>query len=384
MAKTSQSKSSPTLPTPQQLAPEQLLLDPFNPRLPPARKGKGQESIIEVMLDDFAIDELAESICSAGFLALDPFIGYREGNKVFVLEGNRRLATIKLLLDAKLTPPRYSKTWDDFRSRLTPDALTRMQSIPILIYSNRHDANVLAYIGYRHVNGVLNWKPEEKASFIAQLIEDPQVRWTYSEVANKIGSKAGYVEKLYVAHRLIEQAQEDNIPGASSMRSAFGVLTRALQSPGVTRFLGITFPGSPAKSKRPATRPRREVEDFVRWTFGTEDNEAVLEDSRDLTKWGQILDSEDAIRYLRTTKDPRFDRAFSKSGGEKESIVDSLMAASDRIAEAVPLVRQHRKEEDVIRAVARCADFIAQILAYFPNVAEEQGLRLTDVDTSAE
>jgi hypothetical protein len=60
------------------------------------------------------------------------------------------------------------------------------------------------------------------------------------------------------------------------------------------------------------------------------------------------------------------------------------MAASDRIAEAVPLVRQHRKEDDVKRAVARCADFMAQILAYFPDVAEKQGLRLTDANTSGE
>src|SRR5205085_9906141 len=125
--------------------------------------------------------------------------------------------------------------------------------------------------------------------FIAQLIEDPAVKWSYKQIAQRLGSKPTYVEKLYVAHRLVEQAKEAGVVGAAQMRSNFGVLTRGLQSPGVTRFLGIGFPGNPAKSRKPATRPARDLDDFVRWTFGTDVVKPVLEDSRDLTKWGQIL-----------------------------------------------------------------------------------------------
>ena len=250
------------------------------------------------------------------------------------------------------------------------------------MYRSRDEADVLAYIGYRHVNGVMSWDAEEKAAYIAHLIEDPAVGWSYQDIARKLGSKPSYIEKLYVAHRLVEQALEENVPGAKQMRASFGVLTRGLQSPGVTSFLGLTFPKDPSKSRNPATKSARDLQDFVRWTFGTDEEKPVLEDSRDLTRWGQILGSQDAVRYLRGTKDPRFDRAYGKSGGLKEGLVDSLMAAADRLEEAVPLVRQHRSDEQIQRAVERCTDFMVQVLAHFPEIRQRQGVDLQDAATT--
>lgn len=371
------------MPAVEELDPVELLLDPENPRLPPSEKGKGQQRLREVMLERFAIHEIAESICSAGFMPLDPFIGYRDGKDVYVLEGNRRVATLQLLLAPALAPPRFVKTWEGFRARLDVDALATIQKIPVQIYDDRRDAGVLAYIGYRHVNGVLPWDAQEKAAYIAKLIEDKRIKWTYKEIADRIGSKAGYVEKLYVAHRLIEQADEEDVPGTENMRNRFGVLTRALQSPGVNRFLGVEFPRDPKKSLRPSGKPNRNLEDFVRWTFGAGDDvKPVLEDSRDLTKWGQILDSDDAVRYLRAAKDPRFERAFSKSGGLREGLVDALMTAADYLAESVPLIKQHRHLEDVQSAVDRCTDYLAQILVHLPEIAERQGLEVKGASAS--
>lgn len=361
-------------------SPLDLRLDPQNPRLPPAYKGKPQRQLLEVMLDRFALDEIAESICTAGFLPMDPFIGYKEDGKIIILEGNRRLATLQLLLDAELTPDRYKHSWADFRRRLPRETLNDIKLIAVAVYADRRDASVLAYIGFRHVNGVLSWDAEEKAAFIAQLLEDKNISWSYDEIAKKIGSKAPYVEKLYVAHRLIEQCIEDEVPGAEIMRNAFGVLTRALQSPGIVKFLGITFPRDPKKSLRPATASKRELEDFVRWTFGTDDAKPVLEDSRDLTKWGQVLQSGESIRYLRTADDPRFERAYAKSGGMKEGLVDTLLAAADSLADAVPLVRQHRKDTDVQKAIERCTDYTVQLLIHFPEIAERQGITIDASD----
>ncbi len=310
-------------PTIEAFNPRELFLDPENPRLPPSERGKSQERIVEMMIERFSISEIAESICSAGFQPIDPFLGYKEGNKAIILEGNRRLATIKLLLQPELTPARHMRTWDEYRSRLSNESRTAMQEIRVLMYGSRIQADVLAYIGYRHVNGVMSWDAEEKAAYIANLIEDPKVGWSYQDIAQKLGSKPAYIEKLYVAHRLVEQAREDDVPGAKQMRANFGVLTRGLQSPGVAAFLGLSFPKDPTKSRTPATKPARDLQDFVRWTFGTDDEKPVLEDSRDLTRWGQILGSEDAVRYLRSTTDPRFDRAYGKSGGLKEGLMDS-------------------------------------------------------------
>jgi hypothetical protein len=282
------------------------------------------------------------------------------------------------LLDPTLAPSRFQSTWTEFSKRVSADSRAAMSKIWVLLYPDRRDANVLAYVGYRHVNGVMSWKAQEKAAFIASLIEDKSVKWSYEDVARKLGSKPRYVEKLYVAHRLIEQAQGDGVPGHDRMRNSFGVLTRSLQAKGIPEFLGITFPRDPTKSKYPATSPDRDLQDFVRWTFGTDKINPVLEDSRDLTKWGQTLASTESVRYLRTAKEPRFERAYAKSGGIKEGLLDSLLAASDALADAVPLVRQHKNEEDVSNGVERCTDFMVQILVHFPEVAKRQGLGLSD------
>jgi hypothetical protein len=141
---------------------------------------------MEVMLERFSIHEIAESICSAGFLPLDPFIGYRDGESVYVLEGNRRVATLQLLLKPELAPPRFARTWEDFRARLDDNALAKFQRIPVLVYPDRRDVGVLAYIGYRHVNGVLPWDAQEKAAYIAQLVEDNRINWSYKDIADRI------------------------------------------------------------------------------------------------------------------------------------------------------------------------------------------------------
>src|SRR6185436_11126732 len=161
----------------------------------------------------FEITEIAESICSAGFLPIDPFIGYQEDGKTILLEGNRRLATIKLLLDPSLAPTRYKRVWEDFSQRVSQASRDQMGRLTELVYASRHDANVLAYIGYRHVNGVMSWAAEEKAAFIAGLVEDKNTRWSYEDIAHRLGSKPRYIEKLYVAHRLIEQAKSSEVPG---------------------------------------------------------------------------------------------------------------------------------------------------------------------------
>ncbi len=353
-----------------------LLLDDENPRLPPEDRGASQPKLVEIMLERFAIDEIAESICAAGFLPLDPFVAYETSKGLVVLEGNRRLATLKLLLDPGACPKRFADRWDAFRARITPEIRQAIEWIDVYVAASRANADVLSYIGFRHVNGIMPWDAAEKAAYIANLVE--KHGWSYQQVAEIIGSKRQFVEKWYIGYRLVAQAQSQHVPGFERMRDQFGVLHRALQAPKIRDFLGVTFPGDPKKSRKPCTRSHRDLEEFVRWTFGTDDHKPVLEDSRDLTKWGTVLESQDAVRYLRTADDPRFDRAYAKSGGLKEGLVDSLQGAADRLEEAIPLIRQNVGDADVQRAVDRCADYFVQILRYFPGIQKEQNIRVQD------
>jgi len=364
--------------------PLEIDLDAQNPRFAPDQRGKSQREIIEILLEQHNLNEIAESICAGGFVPLDPFIAIREPGALVMVEGNRRLAVIKLFLDAKLTPPRYAREWDEYRSKIAPDALDAMRQIKLGIYADRHALQLVSYIGYRHVTGIKEWDTEQRAAYAAGLIEDPSADWTYQRVADVMGSKAAYVEKLYIAHRICEQALQLDIAGADQMRDKFGILLRLIQASNVRSFLGVAVPGDPEKSGNPVTKPQRDFEDFVRWTFGTEAHKKILEDSRDITRYGQILASEESVRYLRASKEPSFDRAYEKSGGRREGLVENLYAAEVRLEEAVALVREYREDKNVINGVKRCANYMAQILSYFPSVQKEEGLSVTDVTTSRE
>src|SRR5262249_33748143 len=156
----------------------------------------------------------------AGFLSFDPLIGWRNKGRLVVLEGNRRLAAIQLLLDPERAPARYSTSWRALSDQLSDSIRKDLLQIPVVVCPNREAADVLAYIGYRPVSGVLEWPPVEKAAFIAHLIEVG--KWSYKRIAQQLGSKPAYVERHFVAYRLVRQAEELDVPGAQNLRGTFG------------------------------------------------------------------------------------------------------------------------------------------------------------------
>src|SRR5258706_5163106 len=272
-----QAKGSAMTGTRKWLDPLELNLDPLNPRLSAAEEGSGQPKLIEIMIERFKIEEVAESIMAAGYLPFDPLIGLREGSVVTILEGNRRIAAIQLLLEPTRAPEKYRDKWLNLSQRLPRNVRDDLANLEVEVHSKRDDFNVRAYIGFRHVTGVLKWPSHEKASFIAELVDKD--KWTYEQVADRLGSYPRHVEKHYVAYKLVEQSSSLQIDGAKEMENAFGVLLRALQAGGVSDFLGVKYPNNPKASRKPV--PPKKISNlklFVPWTFGTEEAARVLPD----------------------------------------------------------------------------------------------------------
>lgn len=351
----------------EEVNPLDVLLDPNNPRLPAMDRGSDQSRLLEIMITRFKVEEVAESIIAEGYVALDPVLVWKEGGNTYVREGNRRIAAVQLLLDPSKAPPRQKEAWDQ-RSRDAAPVADTFRKIGVKVVPDPATADVLAYIGFRHVSGNLQWPPFEKAEHIARLIEE--TRLSYRDAARRIGSRADAVERHYVAYRLIEQAKRQGLEGTDKIQ--FGTLMRALNSGGVRRFLGVEYPGDARQSKKPVSANKvKHLGEFVRWTFGTEESAPVLEDSRQLTDWGRILESASALSYMRNTAQPRFSRAFYKCGAEGPSVEEAMATAADRMEEALPHVREHKGDKGLEREVGRCANMMSQILDYFPNVQDE-------------
>jgi ParB/Sulfiredoxin domain len=375
MKKRTAGKSALQEPYKDTLNPIDLQFDPQNPRLSSEEEGSSQDRLLRIMLDRFKIEELAESIVAAGFVEFDPMIGWENKGSVVILEGNRRLAALKLLLKPDLAPESYRPAWRDLSQRVPSPNRAALKSIRVIVYKDREAAGLTSYIGFRHVTGVLQWPALEKASFIARCLE--KGTWDYVQLARRLGSYPKHVERHYVAHQLVVQATDEGIDTTELKAKSFGVLMRALQSEGVTKYLGIAYPGDPRKSRRPISESNLDnLRNFIEWTFGTSEKAPVVRDSRQLTRWGRILQSAEALSYLKRTSQPDLERAYFRSGGQAESLSESLGIAADRLEESVPLVPEHTNDSDVKAEVRRCTSFLIQILSHFPDISNQYKLRI--------
>ena len=79
-----------------------LLLDPENPRLPEDLQGADQPELLRYLNDETVLEEIIRSLNDNGFFEHEPLIAYEDDELegYVVLEGNRRLAALKVLLGA--------------------------------------------------------------------------------------------------------------------------------------------------------------------------------------------------------------------------------------------------------------------------------------------
>lgn len=100
------SNTEPTITT---IPVSQLRFDPENPRLPSNIDGHSEQAVLAWMLEDATVLELLGSIGEVGYFPGEPLlvVPAADGNDVYiVVEGNRRLSAVKLLLNPESAPLR--------------------------------------------------------------------------------------------------------------------------------------------------------------------------------------------------------------------------------------------------------------------------------------
>jgi hypothetical protein len=192
-----------------QIPINQLRLDPENPRLPERLKGGAEKEVLNWMLTDATLADLMASIVENGFFGGEALIGVNdsEGNGVIIVEGNRRLASIKLLHDPSIAENK-TKTVRDLAIEVNQNN-TLPQELPVFIVANREE--VANYLGFRHVSGVKQWPVIAKARYLFGLFHTRG--WSsdiYRQLAREIGSKSVYVRRLIVGYFLFQYIEQHN------------------------------------------------------------------------------------------------------------------------------------------------------------------------------
>ena len=356
---------------------DELYLDPANPRLGRANSGPSvpQQRVMELMRS-WTLEELAVSFLQSGFWPQEAVIVvneplYGSPDKHVVVEGNRRIAALKYLRESMGGNP-ITRGWRQIADGAEPgkDLFTR---IPYILADSRED--VTAYIGFRHVTGIKEWDPAEKADYIARMVDEREL--SYESIRKQIGSQLETVRRNYIAYRMLRQLDSlDTEVSQEGLERRFSVLFLSLRESGVQSFLGINIRAEPAEALHPIPSENEDnFSHFAIWLFGTDYRKPLFSDSRDVGDFGRILSVPDAVDYLRDSPDPSFDLALQKAGVEQEEVANQLKEASNQMELALSRVHLHLDSEDVQKAIQRLARNAKELILKFPSVAQEVGMR---------
>ncbi|MEY9972309.1 hypothetical protein ABH966_002683 [Lysinibacillus sp. RC46] len=143
-----------------------LVLDPLNPRFTTREDRNFTETeTIDYLIEYEELMTLAKSINSyGGFTPGERLIVVKENNKYVVLEGNRRVSSLKLLNNPKLT------SLNKPIPKITKDCSQFIKEIPVDIVKYREDADKALL--NRHIDGIRLWSQFSKMRFYKKMVDN--------------------------------------------------------------------------------------------------------------------------------------------------------------------------------------------------------------------
>lgn len=359
---------------------ERLDLDAANPRLPKDLRDKGQTEVIAILKRYFSLEELAYSMSENGYFDEEPlvavaidlphkfakldslalthnhdYIEYLGKEARFtVVEGNRRLATAKLLLSDELRAQLKIRGWPS----ISRDVREDLSVLPVIVYKDR--AEVLRYMGVRHITGIKKWESFSKALYIAEVIDGGI---DINKIQKEVGDTSASVRKLYLAYRLVDIAESELSLATKRAKDYFSYLLLALGQGAVKDFLGLPHRWTETNLNEPIPSNRIDnLKLLFSWLFGENgDKLPVIKESRDITTYlTPVLRSEEATKHLVLTRD--LQDAYDRSEGEKLLLLRNLRRASKSLSSSLALITKYKTEDDVIEEIKYCQDILNDIL----------------------
>jgi hypothetical protein len=216
-----------------------LHLDLNNPRLNHGDVVLTQPGIINFLIENENVYELAKEISEKGYFVGESPIICEEKNKKVVLEGNRRTAALKILQE----PDKYltQKRSEILKENIIKNRIDVTKKIKCFISPNRLMANPLIY--NRHKGDSLKkWKTGNQYSFLADMIYRDGL--TLDEISNSLGLSSNQtIEPLKAINLFLEGKsflEQKGIP-ISVKEFEFTNLERFYKDTDGKEFLGIDF-----------------------------------------------------------------------------------------------------------------------------------------------
>lgn len=308
-----------------------LMLDCGNPRLQTGIDISihEEEDIISALTDIAALDELVTSICTNGYLNLEPMIviGTSINGPFRVLEGNRRLAAIKLISD----PARAKRFGIKIPEHDNKAVTSSFQKL--LVYRVEQEEDARAFIGFKHINGPQRWDAYAKARYVADWYKQSNGKVSIADMANKLGDNNNTLRSYIYSILMLDQAEEERIwnirDRSNTGRFAFSHIYTAIGRKEYQEFLGLTDGWSDKPPMKPIQQNKtKNLGEVLKYIYGSKssDQQALVKSQNpDLKDVGLSLVHTAALQILR-------------NGGSLDDARDALKTASDAYFDALTVV----------------------------------------------
>jgi hypothetical protein len=286
-----------------------LTFDLNNPRfeIDLDQKRNSEVEAIRSLCSISDVKELIDSISINGYLPIEPMIIYKAPSqaKYVVLEGNRRLAAIKLLRDATI-----AKELGMTVPKLDAKIMQTTKRIKVIRVKDPLDAR--AYIGFKHINGPQRWDSYAKAKFATKWYLDfRKENKTIEDVARQLGDNNDTIRSYVSSILVLEQAERNGIYNIKDKtgkgKFAFSHLYTALDRPEYRNFLGLKQGWNTEPAENPIPEKYLEkLQEVLVYMYGSkkDDKQALVKSQNpDLKNLGIILSSEVALAKIRNGMD---------------------------------------------------------------------------------
>lgn len=315
----------------------ELFFDKRNPRLVEFTEitpNTSEEEIVGILWEAMDVKELVLSMAASGYFEHEPLIVSQESGRNIVIEGNRRLAAVKVILNPELiNVPLLPDIADiDLSTKST------LHELPVLT-STRKDA--WRYLGFKHVNGPAKWRSYAKAQYIAQVHKEYKI--PLEKIARQIGDTHKTVQRLYRGLKVVEQAEEEKVFSREDTKRnhfAFSHIYTGLDYRGISDFLSLKDLNEITTKFVPDNK-LGELKELCQWLYGSKQSNiepVVQSQNPHLRQLDDVIQNREALAALRA--DEPLDRALELTKPVANVFEEELLSAKRSLVKAKGLVTE--------------------------------------------
>lgn len=350
----------------------ELTFDRENPRL--VEFGLTNQSLEKevrrILWEAMDVRELVLSIAASGFWEHEPVIVAQEKGKNVVIEGNRRLAAVKILLN-----PASSKELKTRVPAITKDAREKLREIPVTIDTRK---GAWRHLGFKHVNGPAKWSSYAKSKYIADVHRNFGVE--LKDIAKQIGDTHKTVQRLFRGLMVIEEAERLRVFSREDRyrkHFSFSHLYTGIGLSGISSFIGLRPETEEALDPVPEEK-KKELGELCVWLYGRKEEKAPVIESQnpDLRYLDSVVSNTEALAALRAGHGLTYAHELSRSSFEIFN--ESLHAAKRNLQKARSMLSTgYNRSEELLKTagtVATLADDLYEEMKrkQNPNIRKER------------